>query len=61
MAKASTDPAWPEPGYWSLLLLPGAILLLGAFLVPGDLGTNEHGGDPRLEPEQPPPAQADEG
>ena len=52
------DPGWAELGNWPLLLLPAAIFLLGICVIPGDIGRNEYGGDPRLEPEQPAPAGA---
>jgi uncharacterized membrane protein YhaH (DUF805 family) len=43
------DPAWPGLAMWNLVLL---ILALGSFvamLLPGDVGTNRYGPDPRLD------------
>ena len=41
------DPAWPDPGYWTLPLLPAAILVIVFIVVPGEQGPNRYGPDPR--------------
>jgi uncharacterized membrane protein YhaH (DUF805 family) len=45
------DPAWPDPDYWPLAMLPAAILLLVFCLAPGEIGQNRYGADPRVEGE----------
>lgn len=42
------DPAWPDLGMWELILLIPGLLSLGFMLIPGDIGENCYGPDPRL-------------
>ena len=44
------DPAWPDPGYWSLLVLPILYFAFAFLACPGDSGPNLYGPDPRPEP-----------
>jgi len=42
------DPAWPDLGMWGLALLIPVLLSLGFMLIPGEIGENRYGPDPRL-------------
>jgi uncharacterized membrane protein YhaH (DUF805 family) len=46
------DPAWPDLGWWKLVLALPVLLSLAFMFMPGDEGDNRFGPDPRLgEPE----------
>jgi len=47
------DTAWPKPGMWELILLIPALGALAVVLIPGDVGPNRYGHDPRLDEREP--------
>lgn len=47
------DPAWPDFGFWKLALAVPVLLSLAFMLIPGDVGENRFGPDPRLTPQEP--------
>lgn len=47
------DPQWPDLGYWQLALAPVVIASMVFMLVPGTVGANRYGPDPRADEERP--------
>ncbi|HEY0312199.1 MAG TPA: DUF805 domain-containing protein [Allosphingosinicella sp.] len=47
------DAAWPELSMWELILLIPAIGSVAVMFIPGDVGPNRYGHDPRLDEREP--------
>jgi len=41
------DPQWPSLGYWNIPLIPLALIFLVMLVIPGTVGSNRYGRDPR--------------